>query len=291
MGLFTPAWKSKNDEKALRAVEMITDQNKLYRIAKEADNRKVCQVAIEKLNDQSLLADIAKNINPRLGEAAVKKLTSQSVLADVAKNAKDKDIRKIAVGILTDQTVLADVAENDENSDVRKEAVWNLTDQAILAKIAFNNSDQEVCLVALEKITDQKILIAPSFQEQLINIFLNTNTYSVSIIGKLIALAKENPQIIKIHWQEIQSKLLKEHSDSFAHTDTRYNHTDSKTPIYKNTPYGRMPATNYSDCHSDSNVTQHKDTGGHSDRKHTDYYPLKGYLKQFPAFIDDNTNH
>jgi hypothetical protein len=38
MGLFTPAWKSKNENKALRAVEKMTDQKKLERVAKGAES-------------------------------------------------------------------------------------------------------------------------------------------------------------------------------------------------------------------------------------------------------------
>jgi hypothetical protein len=39
MGLFTPAWKSKNEEKALRAVEKMTDPEKLDRRIDVAMNK------------------------------------------------------------------------------------------------------------------------------------------------------------------------------------------------------------------------------------------------------------
>jgi hypothetical protein len=48
MELFTPAWKGKNEERALRAVEKMTDQKKLKRVVKEDKNRKSRKVAVEK---------------------------------------------------------------------------------------------------------------------------------------------------------------------------------------------------------------------------------------------------
>ena len=53
MELFTPAWKSENEEKALAAVKKITDQKKLAQVAKKAKNWKVRKVAVEKLTDQT----------------------------------------------------------------------------------------------------------------------------------------------------------------------------------------------------------------------------------------------
>ncbi|MDR1497417.1 MAG: hypothetical protein LBS59_03250 [Puniceicoccales bacterium] len=47
MRLFSPpAWKSKNEERALRSVEKMTDQEKLARVAKEAEYREVHKTAV-----------------------------------------------------------------------------------------------------------------------------------------------------------------------------------------------------------------------------------------------------
>ena len=61
MELFTPAWKSENEEKTLDAVEKITGQKKLAQVAKEAEYWNVRKAAVAKLTDQNVLADIAKN--------------------------------------------------------------------------------------------------------------------------------------------------------------------------------------------------------------------------------------
>ncbi|MDL2237871.1 hypothetical protein LJC56_08610 [Christensenellaceae bacterium OttesenSCG-928-K19] len=59
MGLFKPAWQSDNEEKVLKAVANETDKRKLVEIALKAplDNARV--EAIKKINDQSVLFNIA----------------------------------------------------------------------------------------------------------------------------------------------------------------------------------------------------------------------------------------
>jgi hypothetical protein len=178
MGLFTPAWKSRNEKRALKAVEKMTDQQKLAKVAKEARNWRARLEAVYELTDQTVLADIAKNDKDSyMRKAAVKTLTDQTVLADVAKNDKDRDVReaavekltivrKAAVEKLTDPAALADIAKNDkELTDVRKAAVCELTDQTALADIAKNANNYDVRKKAIEKLigpvwklTDQALL-------------------------------------------------------------------------------------------------------------------------------------
>jgi hypothetical protein len=93
MGLFTPAWKSKNKKRALRAVGKMTDQEKLGRVAKEAYCREARVPAVEKLADPAVLAYIAKNdSDSSVRLAAVKRVTDPAVLADIAKNDSDSDV-------------------------------------------------------------------------------------------------------------------------------------------------------------------------------------------------------
>jgi hypothetical protein len=111
MGLFTPAWKSNNEKRALRSIEKMTDPEKLKRVVKEAENRYVRKAAVEKLTDQNVLADVAKNDSDSdVRKAAVEKLTDQNVLADVAKNSNDRKIRRISIKKL-DNEHLADLLD------------------------------------------------------------------------------------------------------------------------------------------------------------------------------------
>jgi len=124
----------------------------------------VRKTAVNKLTDQSILADIAKNdTDSDVRKTAVNKLTDQSILADIAKNDTDSDVRKTAVYQLTDQSILADIAKNASDSDVRKTAVYQLTDQSILADIAKNASDSDVRKTALRMCITMDSILSPVF--------------------------------------------------------------------------------------------------------------------------------
>jgi hypothetical protein len=251
MGLFTPAWKSKNEKRALRAVEKMTDQKKLERVAKEAESRSVRATAVRKLTDQTVLADIAKNdSNWDVREAAVEKLTDQTVLADIAKNDSDgyirsaavkkltdqtvlahiakndswESVRSAAVKKLTDQTLLADIAKNDSDSYVRKAAVDKLTDQKALADVAKNTSDWEVRKAAVEKLTDPKALkdVAGKYFADISSGKWDAgeNSWSGGLIqgdwqkvATLVSIAKKFPEILKENWSQIGSRIQMLHED------------------------------------------------------------------------------
>jgi hypothetical protein len=117
MELFTPAWKSKNKKRALRAVEKIADQKKLAKVAKESEHEDVRVAAVEKLTDQTVLADIAKNDNDANIRvlAACKLLDTherQSILISLAKTVSKPWLRRRIINSLNMQQVAqSDLAE------------------------------------------------------------------------------------------------------------------------------------------------------------------------------------
>ena len=121
MGLFKPAWESANKEKALKAVEKLTNQTKLKVIAKNtAIFGAVRFAATIKVDDQMLaqemFADIAKNDNnSNVRYRAVSKLDDQSLLAGLA-FSNDKSVRMVVAGKLADtalaQKIYASIAEH-----------------------------------------------------------------------------------------------------------------------------------------------------------------------------------
>ena len=83
---FKPDWMSKNEGKALKAVEKETDQTKLAEIAKAALVFSVREAAVEKLTKQSLLAVIAKNeADGYVRKTALEKLTDAALLKGIEK--------------------------------------------------------------------------------------------------------------------------------------------------------------------------------------------------------------
>ena len=117
--------------------------------------------AVERLTDQRVLVDVAKNDEySSFRRAAVERLTDQRVLADVAKNDEDWHVRQDAVKRLTDQRMLGNVAKNDKDWWVRRAAMERLTDQHLLAEVAKNGHDREVCREAVERLKIPDLLNA-----------------------------------------------------------------------------------------------------------------------------------
>ena len=162
----------------LEAVEFLTDQEALAYVAINDDySEYICEKAVDRLNDQVLLADVAKkswDIFIRI--AAAEKLNDKSVVqtlyADVAKNYIDHNIhfnksgstRMRAAEKLDNQSiaqeVYADIIKDDElfSWEDTHEAFEKLTDQKLLAEIFESVQDNETRLHALRKITNQVLL-------------------------------------------------------------------------------------------------------------------------------------
>jgi hypothetical protein len=86
----------------------------------EDNSWKVRRAAVEKLTDQAALAKIAlEDKSGSVRRTAVKKLTDQDLLAKVALEAWYRDVRIAAVKKLADQAALGKVAADDEDWRVR----------------------------------------------------------------------------------------------------------------------------------------------------------------------------
>ena len=113
--------------------------------------REITPKDIEKMTDQSLLCEIAKNTDsPALGVAVAKKLSddnlAQTIFSNVALNDKVSDgLRVEAIKMLTDQIVLADIAQGNSFGTLRKVAIERLTDQSILSNIVNGETKNFVC--------------------------------------------------------------------------------------------------------------------------------------------------
>ena len=72
---------STNYQARIRAVNKITDQNILYKVALEDISYEVKIAAINKITDQNLLYNIAiESVEPKISLEAVNKITDQDIL-------------------------------------------------------------------------------------------------------------------------------------------------------------------------------------------------------------------
>ena len=201
MGLFTPAWKSDNEKKALAYIEKCDSQKKLAQIVHEYPYRKGRRnAALLKLTDQDELRNIAVEWSGLyeydVFEIVFERLTDQTHLASVARNAKEYRIRAKATERLKDQLVLAEIAQKDENAIVRQRAIDGLTDQTLLAGIAQTDDSAMVRKKAAEHLTDQSILEKIARKEKSVEVFRAALIrITDSTIRQSIALTGPDPEL------------------------------------------------------------------------------------------------
>lgn len=143
------------------AVERITDESVLVDLAKNASDIVVRIIAINKINDESILADIVENDSDIFVRVeAAKKINDESFLANIAKRYwKNRYACMAAVRKIEDESVLADVAKNASDSNVRIEAISRISDESVVVDIVKNDFDHDIRIRSVDKITDETILV------------------------------------------------------------------------------------------------------------------------------------
>ncbi len=104
MGLFDPKWMSNDWTKALKAVEKISNPQRLAEVAVNAKNQFVVSKAVERIHEETILAGIA------LGDAndfpiikALERVTHPDLLKQIADEAEKDWVRVAALSKLTKQ--------------------------------------------------------------------------------------------------------------------------------------------------------------------------------------------
>jgi hypothetical protein len=151
--------KSDSDAGVRRiAIKKLDDPGVLGEIAVSDPDESLRQIAEEKAS--SILLSTACGADQAAATEALDKINDQRALADVAKQASQKDLRAAAAGRLTDQKALADVARNAKELSIRLEALRQITDVPVLRSIALNDERKEIALAALGGIEEREALEA-----------------------------------------------------------------------------------------------------------------------------------
>jgi len=177
------------------AVAKLNDQTLIAEIAKSDRSDTMRFAATGRLQDQGLLAELAKNDNSHdVRGMAVSRLNDQAVLTEVAQKDKAPEVRQWAVRKLNDHAVLMEIAKNDGSGWVRLAATEKLNDQALLTEIAKNDKDAEIRKTAARRLTDQTLLAEITKQEEdernlsiSLNRFLGRKPFTLSHYSKCCA--------------------------------------------------------------------------------------------------------
>lgn len=189
----------------IAAIKKLSDQNALFEIAKKDMEVEVCLASTEKISDPNLLARLAiQTVNIAVGLEAIRNLTDQNILLDIVKRAGHSDIRFKAIEKLTDQNLLVDMIRSSHDLTIQLKGIKMLKDPDILASIALNNTNLDYSKTALEKITDQKSLAEIAKYAKNIDIRMIA-TKRLSDQNTLIEIAKNSKEdnIRKVALQKI----------------------------------------------------------------------------------------
>jgi len=182
--LFRPKWRHSDIDVRAEAVRSLgADQfTALVQVAQKDKDARVRRIAVKRLDDPRLLADIAvhdpdEGIRELAGEKAagflvqaaladsagaeraLAELRSDRDLVEVARRAAREPIRKQAVARITDGRSLLEVVRRAEIHDVRAAALARITDVTLLAEIASTEESKALALAALERVTDAAALV------------------------------------------------------------------------------------------------------------------------------------
>ena len=165
MGLFKPAWMSKDESRAMRALDKVSDDATLFTIATECPHASVQKRAVEKIQSDEVLLDVicsrtSKNVSLMAFLAALDRATEQQ-LYDI-------------------------VMTRNPNMDLwLHEVVNRITDEALLAKIAAKErdgygSDATLRAAAFAKVNDRELLL--QLMEQYRDVYVGNMDYGQSSI-------------------------------------------------------------------------------------------------------------
>jgi len=125
MGLFKPAWMSKDGPKAMRALDKVGDDATLFQIATECPHAQVQIEAVRKMaGDAALFEAICDSRVPAEAKMAALGRAPEPVLADVVRSRFTAESDKLeAVARIGSSALLADIVKGENGFGETKQSV------------------------------------------------------------------------------------------------------------------------------------------------------------------------
>jgi ribosomal protein L17 len=162
--LFDTALNDSWHSMRMKAAQKLTDEKLIIRLYKEKQKSdlEMLNILLEKITDQSILAEFARDANDWLHTETLEKITDRSILTDIAQNAEAVEVRVAAAKKLSDkslaQEIFMGIAKNSAYWGDRHRAVPEITDQAFLFSIIENDENIYVRRSAVKALTDKDLL-------------------------------------------------------------------------------------------------------------------------------------
>ena len=141
----------------LSSIGTIEDENVLYSIAKNAPSPAIRRYAFNKIEDESILANLI-SCGDEFMNSALKKITDRNLLLNIALYSRDISTKRKAVKKIDDEEFLLEVVQNNPYNEISDYIVDRIRDESLLEIIALNNSNPFNRKAAVNKIQSQDIL-------------------------------------------------------------------------------------------------------------------------------------
>jgi len=145
---------------AIHEIKNVDNKN-VDKITKE--NGKVLHALAKKLRSSEIVEiwywyHSKKNENKGSREKAINKISNQNILADIAKeNNEYEDARQSSFDKIDDKSILETIAESsDYTKKIREKAIYKINDDNILFNIALKNNNVNLREVAIKIILNKK---------------------------------------------------------------------------------------------------------------------------------------
>ena len=141
----------------LSSIGTIEDENVLYSIAKNAPSPAIRRYAFNKIEDESILANLI-SCGDEFMNSALKKITNRNLLLNIALYSTDISTKRKAVKKIDDEEFLLKVVQNNPYNEISDYIVDRIRDESLLEIIALNNSNPFNRKAAVNKIQSKDIL-------------------------------------------------------------------------------------------------------------------------------------
>lgn len=147
---------SKDWKQRYNALENVTDQTVLAKVALKDYDWRIREKAIEKLTDQNVLTQIAINDDDwKVAFEATKKVSNQQLAKKIyiEKQGNYENVCSAAIENIYDQNILIDLFfVRGENMSLMNEIINRLTDDNFLLSIALNDTVNQRRTTAIKRI-------------------------------------------------------------------------------------------------------------------------------------------
>ena len=223
MGFFKPAWKRKNEAKALAAISLVIDQSELSLAAINVDVlESVRIVAVQKITDANVLLNLAlhdKTDSIRI--TALNRITDQNILEQLVGDIAEPYLREQLIERIRNRDFLLKLSNNDSDDHIRgvaykrylrvcddeleqhRHELMHISDENTLWEIAHTEKDFYTRLLIYENISE-KAWIAHTVRNLL---YGEHDEYKRDAAQKLIDLATHSPKDLLPIWDEIASYI------------------------------------------------------------------------------------